>query len=42
MVTIPRCGHWSTLDAPEEVAESVTTFCRQISEHDDASLRTPE
>jgi pimeloyl-ACP methyl ester carboxylesterase len=32
MVKIPRCGHWSTLDAPEEVAESVTTFCRHVSE----------
>ena len=42
MVTIPRCGHWSTLDAPEEVADTVTTFFRQISEQDDASLRTAD
>ncbi len=27
LVTIPRCGHWSPLDAPEEVAYHVRHFC---------------
>lgn len=26
LVTIPRCGHWSTLDAPEEVARHINDF----------------
>ena len=26
LVTIPRCGHWSALDAPEEVARHVLQF----------------
>ena len=26
LVTIPRCGHWSALDAPEEVARQVVGF----------------
>jgi pimeloyl-ACP methyl ester carboxylesterase len=26
LVTIPRCGHWSLLDAPDEVARHIVTF----------------
>lgn len=27
LATIPRCGHWATVDAPEEVAAEVRRFC---------------
>lgn len=31
LVTIPGCGHWSPLDAPEEVAGQVREFCGVVS-----------
>jgi pimeloyl-ACP methyl ester carboxylesterase len=27
LATIPRCGHWATIDAPEDVATEVRRFC---------------
>jgi len=27
LATIPRCGHWATIDAPEQVAGEVRRFC---------------
>ncbi len=32
LVTIPRCGHWSPLDAPEEVAQHIVTFSSEFPE----------
>ena len=32
LVTIPRCGHWPTIDAPEEVAEHVRVFLKANAE----------
>jgi pimeloyl-ACP methyl ester carboxylesterase len=28
LITIPRCGHWAVLDAPEEVSRGVVDFLR--------------
>jgi len=30
LATIPRCGHWATIDAPEQVAAEVRRFCGSI------------
>jgi pimeloyl-ACP methyl ester carboxylesterase len=29
LVTVPRCGHWSTLDAPEQVASHMVDFMQE-------------
>ena len=28
LVSVPQCGHWSPLDAPEEIAQHIVTFLR--------------
>lgn len=33
-VTIPQCGHWAPLDAPEEVAHAMLRFLRSAVERD--------